>query len=414
MRRRRPTAWVCVLLVGGLLSGGCAGGGGGGYGVSFVFPEASGLLKGSSVQMSGINVGKVTGLAVENGQALVRVSLNRKYTPLREGTTARIAYRGFVDVERFLEVRPAPKEAAPIPTGGVVKGNVERVELDEVVNSLDPDTRAAIRRLLPNLDETLSGQEAAVSDTLKEAAPAVEALSEVLGAVGEDGPALRRLITSARELVQRLNGKREGLRTSLGGLESSLGAVADQQEAVQGTLQKLPPALRQANAALGKVPAAVGAAVPLLTDLRPAVEALPGVADELRPLVGDLRPTVSELEPLVSSLADVLVDTPPLLDRAHATLPPLGSTTTGLLPVVDFLRPYTPELAGLLTNLGAMTASYDEYGHYLRGYVQGNSGFPGSSSEKMSPFLRQEPKRAPGHLEGRRGPLTDAAGSGVR
>jgi phospholipid/cholesterol/gamma-HCH transport system substrate-binding protein len=128
--------------------------------------------------------------------------------------------------------------------------------------------------------------------------------------------------------------------------------------------------------------------------------------------MAELRPALAELRPALGSLAAVLDETPSLLDKAHAVVPPVTGVVASLLPVLDYLRPYTPEVAGLLANLGSASANYDANGHFLRVYVTSGSLLLGSATGQLNPAITKNPDRAPGELQGQ--PLTDATGSAVR
>jgi phospholipid/cholesterol/gamma-HCH transport system substrate-binding protein len=93
-------------------------------------------------------------------------------------------------------------------------------------------------------------------------------------------------------------------------------------------------------------------------------------------------------------------------------VPPATGLVASLLPAIDFLRPYTPELAGALANLASASANYDRNGHYLRVFVSNGSLSVAEQPFLLSPNLSQHPERRPGELVGQ--PLTDAAGSSVR
>jgi phospholipid/cholesterol/gamma-HCH transport system substrate-binding protein len=142
------------------------------------------------------------------------------------------------------------------------------------------------------------------------------------------------------------------------------------------------------------------------------VEALPGVAGDLRPLVDDLGPALSQLRPTLASLNQVLAETPSLLDRVHGTVPPLTTALSSLMPVLEFLRPYTPEVASALVNGGSAVASYDANGHYIRVLGGGGSNtLHQDPAGSRSPFVHQNRKRPPGTLE--EPPRNDAAGSPI-
>ncbi|HEY3238915.1 MAG TPA: MlaD family protein [Acidimicrobiia bacterium] len=409
--RRLAMVGAAVLVAGLMAAGGMAWlGGGSGYQVTFVFPHATNLFAGSRAQIDGFTAGGVDRLEVRDGKALVRVSIDDHHAPLRAGTTARIDYQSFPG-ERIVAITPGPETNAPLPDGAMITGNTPRVELDQILTALDPETRAALRHLVPELDATLAGHEEDLGATLEAAGPAIETLTDVLVAVGEDGPALHRLLGSVRELSERLVARKDAVRQTIDGFDRNLAATAGRSEQLAEGLDDLPATLRAADRVLGRVPGTAQAALPLLRDLLPAAEALPAAARDLRPFLAELRPALADLRPALQSLAAVLDETPSLLDTAHAVVPPTTAVLSSLLPAIDFLRPYTPELAGLIANLASASANYDANGHFLRVWTTaGTSTVIGAPA--LSPLIDQVPDRRPGELEGQ--PITDATGSSVR
>lgn len=401
---------VAVAVIGGVLN--LAGvGAGGRYEATFVFPHATNLFAGSRAQIDGFNVGLVDGLEVRDGKALVKVTIAEKHAPLREGTTARIDWQSLPG-ERLVQITPGPETNAALPDGAMITATTPRIELDQILSALDPPTRAALRRIVPGIDQALTGHEEDLGETLQAAGPALQAATDVLQAIGSDGPALQTLLTSVRDLAERLVARRDSVRGIIDGFDRNLAQTAKRSEELAAGIEELPATLRAADSVLGRVPPAAAAALPLLRDLLPAVEALPAAAADLRPFLAELRPTLGELRPALVSLGAVLDETPSLLDKAHAVVPPLTGVLSSLLPVLDYLRPYTPELAGLISNLASASANFDANGHFLRVYVSSGSLLLGSVTGQLNPGITANPDRLPGELEGQ--PLTDAAGSSVR
>jgi phospholipid/cholesterol/gamma-HCH transport system substrate-binding protein len=189
--------------------------------VTFVFPHATNLFAGSRAQIEGFPAGQVKGLEVRDGKALVRVAVDDDHAPLRAGTTARIDYQSLPG-ERTVAISPGPEDNAALPDGAMITGNTPRVELDQILTALDPETRAALRHLIPELDATLAGHEEDLGATLEAAGPAVDALADVLVAIGEDGPALHRLLGSVREMSERLVARKDAVRQMIDGFDRNL------------------------------------------------------------------------------------------------------------------------------------------------------------------------------------------------
>ena len=374
------TIALIVALVAGILVWRL--GGGGGYHVTIVFPEATDLNNGSLVEVNGFSVGKVSHLGVSDGQAMVTVALNSANAPLHSGTTAKIDYKALLG-ERYVEITPAPASNPMIPNGGVLPGGEDRVELSNVLSALDPQTRQRLADVIPQLSTTL-GNTTNVNQTVQAAAPSVTALAQVLDAVGQNGLALRQLVSSMADLSTRLVNRQNSLVSTVSGLTTASQNISQQDANLTTGLQNLPSTLSAADTTLSKLPATTTAVVPLLGDLAPGAAALPSFAAKLAPVINQLSPVVSQLQTTLPSLDVLLSDTPGLVNSANATVPGLTQATSTLVrpqrvgtptgsgngvsysttSVLDFARPYTPELAAFFTNWGTWLANYSSNGHF--------------------------------------------------
>ncbi len=378
------------------------------YTVDVVMPAATNLVKGSEVEIDGATAGRVSDLEVRDGKAIVTVSLEDDYAPLNDGTTARVSYKALLG-ERILELMPGEESAPELESGALVEGTVDRVELDQVLAALDAPTRERLKSLLDRAATTLDGREPDVRETLRTLGPAVQALGQVLDAVGSDGPAIRNLVTRLTTLTTTLAERDTELGSTIDDLSLAVGTIATNRAQLEDALRELPETLDVAETTLAEVPGTVDEATPLLEALRPGMEQLPGVATHLSPVLRDLRPTIAELRPALASLRDLLGYTPGLLDGAEVLLPQADQVLRDLSPALTYLRPYTPELAGWLANWGSAAANYDSNGHYLRAFAQGGSTSLVNNPGVLPPGVTRHLERVPGESEGQ--PWTDANGS---
>ncbi|MEW6472346.1 MAG: MlaD family protein [Actinomycetota bacterium] len=380
------------------------------YHVEVVMPDAGGLVKGSRVELDGERVGLVKSIRVRDGQAAVQASIGRRHAPLRSGTTARVEYFSVLG-ERILSLSGPRSGRTPLPNGALIPGTA-RTDLDDVLAALDEPTRIRLAALLRDVDGVFAGREDAAADTVSAAGPAVGAATDVLRALGRDGPALRSLVTDLGTIVERLTGRRAELRQIIDGFDAGLAPVAERSDALRAGLAELPATVSAASDVLGAVPGTAGRLEPLLGDLGRTAARLPGVAGDLRPLLADLRPALADLGPVLSGLRAVLHQAPGLLDGATELSSQLNSTVSALLPVVDYLRPYTPELAGFAANWGGAMAGFDLNGHYARILAKGGPGQINLHPGAPVPGAGVNRQRPPGALEGQ--PWTDANGDRVR
>ncbi len=409
-RRMWMSAVVAVAVVAAGM--GVASCGGDDYELNVLMPDASGMYVGGKVMLRGRQIGEVTEVGVRGDQALATAVLESEHAPVPSGTSARISWESVIG-KRVLELLPGSEANPSLPSGRMIESTTERVEIDDLLATLDKPTRERLRGFVSQLGETLQGREEGLNRTVKAAGPAADAIGEVMRAVGEDGPAIRELVTRLAAMTRELAQRDNELGQTVANLGRFASTTADRQEALAEALTELPPTVREATATLDKVPSAVEAAGPLLRDLRPATEQLPSMAANLHPVLTDLRLTAADLKPTLHSTEDLLGHTPGLLDSAHATLPDLNEAITTLQPAIEFLRPYTPELTGWLSNWTGVFASENGAGNYSRAHFPVSaSSFNGYPVGVLAPGLIQDPRPAPGSLVGQ--PWTDANGDGMR
>lgn len=381
------------------------------YELKVLAPTAAQSYAGAQVMIDGETAGQVTDVGVLDDKALITVAVDDDYAPLPAGTTARMNWDSVIGT-RPLELLPAPEANPPLDSGKMIVSHIERVEIDDLFATLDAPTRHHVHGLLTQLNQTLQGREQHVNGTLKTAGPTMNALGEVVRAVGADGPAIRDLVKRLHRMTTELAQRDVELGQTVRNLGQFTSVTADKQESLKVALRELPATVRQASFTLERVPRAVGASVPLLNDLRPGVARLPSVARNLNPVLRDLRPTVAELKPTLYAAQSLLHRTPGFLDSAHATFPGVKRAVTTLEPAVAFLRPYTPELAGWLANWTSLFGSQTPSGNYVRALIPTSATAFNDNPGILPPGLKQDPRPAPGSNVGQ--PWTDANGDGIR
>lgn len=409
MRRK----WIASVAVAALVSMGIAGASAGStdYTLQLLMPSADGAFTGGSVMLDGVRVGEVTDVGVKDDKALVTVDVDEEHAPLRAGTSARVSWQSVIG-SRVVELLPGSKTNPPLPSGKMITANNERVELDDLIAALDKPTRARARGLVKKLERTLDGRADDLKASVKAGGPTVEALGEVLRAVGDDGPAIRQLVSKLRDMTGALVARDRELGQTVTELGQFTSATAQQQKQLSTALEELPSTIDEATKTLHDVPAAVNATVPVVRDLQPATKRLPSVAAKLNPVLQDLRPTVARLRPTLGSTQTLLRHTPELLDTTHGTLPGLTNAMKQLQPATAFLRPYTPELAGWLSNWTSVWASENSSGNYVRALITSSGTSFADNPGVVPPGMQQAERPKPGAVVGQ--PWTDANGDGIR
>jgi phospholipid/cholesterol/gamma-HCH transport system substrate-binding protein len=382
-----------------------------GYEIKVVMTSAAGIVTGLPVQVDGFDIGEVTAVAAQDNQAVVTLSLSPEHVPLHTGTTVVVEWRSVLG-EHFLQLHPGPASNPVLPSGSLIAAGSNQVLVEDLLESLDGPTRAHLTSVVAQLRQTFDGSESDVNDLVRTAGPTVQALGAVLDAVGQDGPAIRELVTNAHQLTEVLAQRRDKLGSTITDIGRAADTIAPQQQQLTTGLAELPSTLDAAKSALDRVPAASASTIPVLQDLRPAAARLPAVAANLSPVLQDLGPAMAQLRPTLAAASTLLQFTPGLLDSATATLPGVTQAVRSLGPAVQFLRPYTPEMMGMIDNWGNVYSQYNGSGHF--GHLLISYGQTAVNNQpNLAPIGGQaNPSPAPGLSGGQ--PWTDANGDQPR
>src|SRR5918999_2538197 len=170
-----------------------------GYRVNASFQEASQLAAEADVRISGVPVGKVK--AIENdprtGRSTVTMELEPKYSPLPSDAHGRLRQKTLLG-ETYVELTPGTERAEKVPEGGrLPEANVsETVELDEILRTFDPDTRAAFQEWTQTQAEAISGHGRDVNDALGNLGPFAEDAAELVDILNRQEAAVSQLVSN--------------------------------------------------------------------------------------------------------------------------------------------------------------------------------------------------------------------------
>jgi phospholipid/cholesterol/gamma-HCH transport system substrate-binding protein len=105
--------------------------GGRGYDVEAIFSDVGGLKIGASIEIAGVEVGRVKSITLDNYQALVVLNLAGNLK-LQEDAIASIKTKGLIG-EKFIEITPGGLEKAILP-GGRIRETQAAVDLEELIS----------------------------------------------------------------------------------------------------------------------------------------------------------------------------------------------------------------------------------------------------------------------------------------
>ncbi|MGE4426383.1 MAG: MlaD family protein [Solirubrobacteraceae bacterium] len=334
-------AFVCIVLTGAAYSmfGGSLPGEAKGYHMSVDLPDATNLVEGSDVLVSGVPIGDVVGVARHEDRARVTVEVRPEFAPIRQG--ARVALRTKTLLgEAYLEIALGDPDAEPVADGGALDATraTPTTQFDQFVDTFTPEGRASLRDLMLGLDGAFAGRATDLSATLGRAPTTVDRLAtltarlnaqsanlegvvsstgEVLAALGRREGRLQAMVSRARDVFEVTGRNRRSLEVTIRRLPGLLGSL----RAAGGALERATPALDRATSALVPVAARLEPALGALADAAPAYRelfaglpsltrrlrrglvAVPDVVESASSAVGEYYPTSRELNPFLDLLA---------------------------------------------------------------------------------------------------------------
>jgi phospholipid/cholesterol/gamma-HCH transport system substrate-binding protein len=281
--------------------------------------------QGQTVDIAGVPVGQITDVQLVNGRAVVTMQLQPKYGRLvhSDATMLLRPKTGLKDM--IVELDPGSPSTPNLHSGGEIpiQNTQPDVNLDEVLSSLDGDSRTYLQLLLNGAGTGLNGQSSALSSTLRRFDPTARDLRLITEQLATRHRSLARVVHNFQALSTALAGKDQQLSQLVGASNVVFQSFANQDANLRHTVALLPGALGETQIGLGKAARLASALGPSLQALRPGARALgpslaqtrpflststPIITNQLRPFTRAALPTVVQLRPAARNLAAATPD----------------------------------------------------------------------------------------------------------
>ena len=346
------------------------------YNVKATFQTAGQLVNGNEVQVGGKPVGKVTSIELDdNGQAEVEMEVDSEFEPLHEGTRATIRVGSLSGIAgRYVSIAPGPNDASEIEDGGQIDADdtTTPVDLDQLFNTLDPKTRKGLQQIVQGGATQYDGRAQEANEAAKYFNPALSTSSRLVNELIRDDERFESFVVDTATVVGAIAERRDDLADLVSNANATTRAIGDENAALARALGLLPPTLRKANTTFVNLRAALGDLDVLVAESKPATKDLAPFFRALRPLVADAEPTIRDLRFLIkksgpgNDLIDLTRKQPRLAQLASVAFPRSIRALRKSQPVIEYIRPYTPDFAGWLTKFGQGASNYDAHGHFAR------------------------------------------------
>jgi phospholipid/cholesterol/gamma-HCH transport system substrate-binding protein len=317
------------------------------YPVKAVFSTASAVEsgQGQSVTIAGVEVGLIGGVQLEQGRAVVTMDIFKRYAPIYRNATVLLRPRTPLK-DMYLALDPGTPSAGAVPVGGTlgIASTQPDIDVDQILDSLDADTRAYLLLLLSGGAQAFNGPGATASNPSSATAETLAADFKRFGPIDRDALSFTKLLAKRSNNLRGAIHNLDLVASALGGVDTQLAslvrqsntnfaAIASQDQAIEQGIALLPGALRQTSSTLTAVQGfasqtgtALQKLLPFAQELPQALSAVRGLAQSsTAPIKNQLRPFVTN--PAIRTLAKTLA--PAAADLAKAA--PALSSSFGVL-----------------------------------------------------------------------------------
>lgn len=265
----------------------------------------------TKVKIAGVPVGIVTSVDDQpGGQAVVTMHLNNGVTD-KLGNEPKAAIRPTTLLGGNYYVELTPGGAAGSPSAIPASRTTVPVELDRVLETLQPTTRVSTQHTIARLNSSLDSRgRSALRGIVTDAPRTLRPLGITLRALeGKNPNDLSVFVTNLKSAAQALSDESSDVDASVRGLSTVSSAIADSSPEVARTVRDLPHTLSTARAGLSalgttldQLKSVSNSALPTARQLSTTLTALDPAIRDLRPVVRDLRPALVDLRPTVRDL----------------------------------------------------------------------------------------------------------------
>ncbi len=272
--------------------------------------------RGQTVRVAGVQIGKIAGVRVEGGRAVVELDIDRRYeTMVRRDATALLRPRTALK-DMFVEIDPGTGSVLPEHGRIGVEGTAPDVDPDEILAALDSDTRPYLKLLVAGAGKGLRGRGDDLSAILRRLEPLHRDLARVTRATARRRVALRRFVHSYSRLTGELGRHPREIERLVSASGAVFGALASQDQEISTATAQLPATLRHSAQTLEQVGGFARELKPTLAALRPPIRKLdetnaavrPFLSETLSPLRDQIRPFVRAARPWTADLTEATVE----------------------------------------------------------------------------------------------------------
>ena len=338
-----------------------------GYTVRAEFKDSSGLRKNSDVKIGGVPGGRIQEIELTpRDTALVTMKLRDGAVPIGAGATADARPVNLLG-EKYVDLRPGDlKQAVKSGTIIPISRTDAPVELDQVIDTLDPTTRGRLRVLINEAGVGLRGRGSDFNALLDRMPSSLREARELLGDFAADTEQLKRLASTGDRVLQSFANGGKQLSDLVDSGQRALQVTAQNREELGHTIDSAPDTLRQLRSTLTTLDSASRRLKPAATEIRRTAPSLTDTLDRLPDLEDDARPTLATVKSVSPDLSKLGKGATPVVGRLRLPARELERFSTVFDPLSRTLDTQTNPLLRMMEGWTRTIQARDNAGHIFR------------------------------------------------
>lgn len=281
------------------------------------FASALNIHPKSPVRIAGVPVGVVSSVKREGSTGLVTMEIENKGLPIHRDATLKIRPRLFLEGNFYVEVQPGSPSEPIVPSGYTipVTQTADPVQIDQVLDALNTDTRANLQEFLAGYGEALTSKGTPAENAEQE--PEVRGktgaqglnqayhrgpvalrdstiVTQALGGVEQND--LSKLFTGIAHFTEGLNGHENELGEWLDNFNAFVHNFAAQSTSLKAAVAQLPGAFSNARQAFAALNRTLGPVTTFSLAFVPGIEQIPPTIEAALPWIAQVKPSLGPTE----------------------------------------------------------------------------------------------------------------------
>lgn len=301
------------------------------YTVNAAFPTGAAVVPGlgEPVNVAGVHVGEIAGTSLQGGQAVLHMDIDPAKLPhlYRDASAELVPNTPLKDMQ--VDIQPGNQSAGALPHGATITvgQTTSPIDSDELLASLDGDTREWFTSLITELGQGTKGRGEDIRALLQNLGPTTEQLRQIGDLLAGRRLKLADIVHNLGTLTRATAAKDAQLTTVVRAGDQTVAALAGQNVALRNSIVRLPGTLQTTRKTLVDVTGFANALAPTATALVPTARRLPTTLTDARTLMsGAALLPLDKIHAFVNAVIPLASQLPPLTSDLRVEVPALTAT----------------------------------------------------------------------------------------